>query len=94
MLGIMQGLSQPTGVLTNGNAVDVSMANAPIPSTVWIRPAAGDTVTYSHSCDGGTTYTVRGAVAVYTEDILVAGVTHIRFQRTAGTGITSAYGVC
>lgn len=90
---VMPGMFK-TGTLADGNAVTISMFTAPLPCTVWVRPAAGDTVTYSHSCDGGTTYTVRGAVTAYTEDVLDAGVTHLKFQRTAGSGTTSAYGVC
>lgn len=88
----MNGLVRK-GTLPDGTAVEVSAVDLPLPATVWIRPAVGDTVSYWHSCDGGTTYTLRGAVTAYTEDVLDSGVSHLKFQRTAGSGTTSAYGV-
>lgn len=82
--------------LPSGTAVAVSMTGAPIPATVWARPGAGDTVTVSYSTDNGANYNTwpGGAVTVYTEDALNSGITHIRFQRTAGSGATSTAGVC
>jgi len=82
------------GTLADGTAVVLELADAVVPMTVFLNPAVGDTVTYSHSCDGGTTYTVRGAVTAYTEDVLDSGITHLKVQRTAGSGNTSTYGVC
>lgn len=79
--------------LLDGNAVVVPMGGAPLPATVWVNPTVGDTVTVSYSCDGGTTYIVRFAATAYAEDVLVSGITHLKFQRTAGAGTTSAYGV-
>lgn len=83
-------------ILTDGTAQIIVMSNAPLPCTVFANPAAGDTITISYSCDGGTTYTnwAAGAVAVYTESVFDAPITHIRGQRTAGAGVTSVFGVC
>ena len=82
--------------LSSGTAVVVSMTGAPIPATIWARPAVGDTVTVSYSTDNGINYNTwpGGAVTAYTEDALLSGITHVRFQRTAGSGTTSAAGVC
>lgn len=82
--------------LSSGTAVVVSMTGAPIPATVWARPGAGDTVTVSYSTDNQANWNTwpAGAVTAYTEDALLSGITHVRFQRTAGTGTTSTAGVC
>lgn len=87
----------PTNLLVDGNAVVWDVVPTPrYPFTVWVRPAAGDTVAVSYSCDGGTTYTAwaAGGVTSYTESVFDAPISHIKFQRTAGSGTTSAYGVC
>lgn len=91
----MAGVTTPT-ILVNGTAVVVSTADYPLPATVWVRPAAGDTVALSYSCDGGTTYTAwsAGSVTAYTESVFDGPITHIKGQRTAGSGTTSAFGVC
>lgn len=83
------------GKLADGTAVVVNMKGAQIPCTVWTVPAAGDTVTVSYSVDGGVTYTVwpPGAVIAASNDTLVGPVTDIKFQRTAGAGTTSTYGI-
>lgn len=88
--------SVKSGVLSDGTARDVVGAGLPLPATVWTRPAAGDTVTVSYSVDGGVNFTTwpSGAVTSFAQEVLVSGVTHIRFQRTAGAGTTSTYGVC
>lgn len=84
------------GTLTSGDAVVVAMGGAPIPATITASPVAGDTVTVSYSTDKGSSYTVwpqgtAGAVTAKTRDVLQSGVTHIKFQRTAGAGITSTF---
>jgi len=82
--------------LPSGTAVVVPMVAAPLPATIWTRPAVGDTVTVSYSTDNQVNWNTwpAGAVTVYTEDSLLSGVTHVRFQRTAGSGTTSTCGVC
>lgn len=92
----MDGKTYISQTLLDGTAVEKSMAGAPIPCTVFARPAAGDTVAIEYSCDGGTTYTAwpAGAVVAYTESVLDAPVTNIRGQRTVGSGTTSVFGVC
>lgn len=91
----MNPTAHAQGALLDGVAVIVNMGRAPLPSTVWTRPVAGDTVTVSYSVDGGANYTAwpLGAVTAYAEDARTTSCTQIKFQRTAGAGITSTYGV-
>lgn len=91
----MDGLfSRGVGTLPNNTAVVVPMINAPIPATVWVRPSS-DTITVSYSTDGGTNYQTwpNGSVTAYSQDILVSGITHLKFQATAGNA-NNSYGVC
>lgn len=92
----MTGATFAHGVLADGNAVTVSMVNADQPATIWTFPVAGDTVTVTYSTDGGVNFhtSAIGAVTAYTEDVRVGPLTHVKFQRTAGAGVTSAYGIC
>ena len=85
-----------TGILVNGSPLIIPMLGAPLPALVWVRPAIGDTVLMEYSTDNGVNYASwpNGSVTVYSEDALILGVTHLRVTRTAGTGITSTYGVC
>jgi hypothetical protein len=85
-----------TIVLTDGTSATIELADAMIPLTVFARPASGDTVSIEYSCDGGTTYTAwsAGAVTAYAESVFDAPITHLKGQRTAGAGTTSAFGVC
>ncbi len=82
-------------VLVDGAAVIFDMDGQGLPSTVWVNPVAGDTVAVSASVDNGVTYLdwPAGAVTTYTDDILESGVTHLKVQRTAGAGTTSAWGI-
>lgn len=93
--GYMAGRNVRSGTLPDGTAKIEVMTGAPLPCTVWVRPASGDTVTVSYSVDGGSNYEtwVPGAVTAYSDDTLLGPVTHLKFQRTAGSGTTSAYGV-
>ena len=93
--GYMAGRNVRSGTLADGNAVTEVMMGAPIPCTVWTRPASGDTVTVSYSVDGGQNYETwsNGAVTAYSDDVLLGPITHVKFQRTAGSGTTSTYGV-
>ena len=90
----MSGVWITPTTLTDGTVVEVPMVGAPLPATVWANPAAGDTVTVSYSLDNGTTYTVIVATTVAWEVRFESGITHLKFQRTAGTGTTSTCGVC
>ena len=101
MLGkitVMKGLFLD-GVLTSDTAITHDMKWAPQPLSVWVNPVAGDTITVSYSLDNGATYTAwsLGAITSASTDkslVFYSGITHLRFQRTAGTGVTSTYGVC
>lgn len=80
--------------LTNGDTQTFSMLGAPLPATVWVIPASGDTVAVSVSFDGvNFSEWELGAVTKATADSLISGVHSIRFQRTAGSGTTSTCGV-
>lgn len=88
-----------TGTLVDGTAQTIAIHDLPLPLTVWVRPFAGDTVTVSYSTDDGANYQVwpngtAGAVTAYSEDALISGATYIKFQRTAGSGTTSSWGLC
>lgn len=83
-------------VLASGSARVQGLANAIFPMTVWVDPVAGDTVRVRYSTDGGTTWrdsSISGATA-YQETVFDSPVTDLEFQRTAGSGTTSKYGVC
>jgi len=82
--------------LTNGDAQIFNMTGAPLPSTIWTVPVSGDTVAVSVSFDSGTTFEAwsKGAVTARASDVLNSGITHVKFQRTAGSGTTSTCGVC
>lgn len=85
-----------TGTLTDGNAQTVSLRGMPFPLTVWVQPTNGDTITVSYSRDNGASYTTwpAGAVTANSDDALDSGYTHLKFQRTAGSGATSTWGLC
>lgn len=95
----MPGLWEGVQTLVDGTAVVVPMVGAPLPATVWAQPVAGDTVTVSYSRDNGTTYTAWSlgditSASATKELAFFSGVTHVKFQRTAGAGTTSTCGVC
>jgi hypothetical protein len=94
-LNIMPGLVFE-GALPDGAEKVHAMRGLPIPCRVWVEPAAGDTVAVEYSYNNGKTWKpwANGPVTVNAEDGLDLGVTHLKFQRTAGEGVTSAYGVC
>jgi len=89
------------GFLINGSPFIVSMKGKPIPATISVEPVAGDTVAVKFSVDGGNTFHdwIHGAVTSSTDfssryAIFVAPLTHVSFQRTVGTGTTSAWSIC
>lgn len=85
------------GTLGSGTAVEKNVGGGwPLPMTVWVDPAGGDTVRVRYSTDGGVnwrTSTIAGATA-YQETVFDSGITALEFQRTGGSGTTSAYGAC
>lgn len=83
------------GVLLDGTAVEMFMRGCSLPATVWVEPLGGDTVTVTYKTAANATAQPwpPGAAATYKEDVLDAPVFSIIFQRTAGTGNTSKYGV-
>lgn len=91
----MDGVQFASGTLLDGNPVIVPMAGARMGCTVWVEPVAGDTVTVKYSRDDEVTYYdwPRGPVTTGDADVLVGAITHLSFQRTAGAGTTSKYGV-
>lgn len=87
-------LAATSGVLTNSTPVKVDLAANTATLTVYVRPAAGDTVTVEYTLDG-TNWTAwdNGSVTAYSVDILDAPVLALRFTRSSGSGTTSAYGI-
>lgn len=83
-------------ILVDGASQIIVMRGAPLPSTVYAKPAPGDTVTIEYSVDDGATYTAwaLGGVTVNSDTTFDSGVTHLRGTRTAGSGTTSEFGVC
>ena len=81
-----------SGTLTDGNDVIVPLAGAPLPCTLAITPAAGDTVSYWYTVDG-TNYVLRAAVTTYTEERLDSGAVALKITRTAGSGTTSTWSI-
>lgn len=84
-----------SGTLTDGTAVELVLTGFQIPATVWVEPAVGDTVTvtYKTSRDSTAQAWPNGAATAYSEDALISPIYSILFQRTAGSGTTSKYGV-
>ncbi len=96
----MPGIWKGVQTLVDDYAVIVPTVGGPLPATVWVNLeaadiAAGTQVTVSYSKNGGEKYTTLAIVtADGWEDIIESGITHLKFQRTAGTGVTSTCGVC
>ncbi len=82
------------GVLTNATPAEIDVSTNRGNMTVYVRPAAGDTVTVEYTLDG-TNWTAwdNGSVTAYSVDILDAPVLALRFTRSSGSGTTSAYGI-
>ena len=87
--------------LVDGLVRNISMRGASLPATVWVNPLGSDAVSVWYSKDSGAKWVLweNGAVVAGDPESkkelgFFSGVTHIRFQRTAGTGITSTCGVC
>lgn len=82
--------------LVDGTPIVVSLVDSTfiLPPTIWAKPRSGDTITVDYSLDGGDTWeTPWIATTVNWDDVLAAGVSHIRFTRSAGTGTTSTVGI-
>lgn len=97
----MRGSYLTNQAFLNGDAVVIPMDFAPIPATVSVIPVAGDTIAVSYSLDGGVTYIAwdNGPVTSANTDAekqlaFYSGVTHLKFQRTAGAGTTSTWSIC
>lgn len=84
-----------SGVLTSGSAVVVPMRGVGYPRTVWVNPAAGDTVTVEYQPGPGGPWVAwpNGAATAFSSAVIDAPVEGVRFTRSSGAGITSAYGV-
>lgn len=86
--------------LADDTAFIISMVDQPIPATAWVRLLAADitgttSITVSYSLDNGANYITIAVVTTATWEVTFdSGITHLKFQRTAGTGETSTCGVC
>ncbi len=88
--------NQAQGTLADGTPVVVSFSDGVrIPMTVWVNPAAGDTVRVEYRVDADAPWVAwpKGNATAYTDDSLDSPVSDLRFTRVAGSGTTSAYGV-
>lgn len=88
-----------SGVLVDGNAIRVGIDQDKPATVVWWDPAAGDTIRIRYKVDEDSpwfvkgTYTQEGADQLVSSAISGASVWALEFQRTAGSGTTSAFGV-
>lgn len=82
-------------VLKDGAAIVMQLGGLDLPRTVWVNPAAGDTVTveYREHLEAPWTAWPNGAVTAHSVDVIDSPVQALRFTRTAGSGTTSAYGI-
>jgi hypothetical protein len=89
------GLPLPSAALADGTAVVVDGQGLPLPAVVWVDPASGDTVRVRYRLDPNASWQVwpNGSVTAYSEMLLASDVCDLEFQRTAGSGTTSKYGV-
>lgn len=83
------------GVLLNGTAVVLDLVGLQLPATVWVQPAAGDTVTVEYRTDDAASWVAwtPGASTAFAKDTLTAPQASVRITRTVGSGTTSAYGI-
>lgn len=88
----MTGRIFDEGTLPTNAEVTKNMYGAPIPCTITITPAPGDTVSYWYTADGEN-YILRSAVDKYTEDTIETSIVEMKFQRTLGAGTTSKYAI-
>lgn len=95
-----QPVGRLSGTLTNGTAVVVVLSTlglTGVPTNIRVMPDSGSTVLIESSTDGSTYTTLVSATADYsTTWFPTAGatnITHLRFTRSAGTGVTSGYHV-
>lgn len=68
-----------------------SVLEAPIPSTLWIRPGGGNTISAQYSVDNGVTYTAitnLTNVSVYSEVRVYSGFTNIKLTTSTNAGGT------
>jgi len=88
-------------ILADGVAKDIDMSNHPAPLTASVYPEGDATVNVWYSLDGGVTFKEweNGEVTTASTDLekeltFYSGITHLRFQRTAGTSALSTFAVC
>lgn len=82
-------------VLVDGNEKIIDLSGATIPATLWVNPLGGDTVNLWVSFDNMVTWVTwpNSAVTSFSYLTMLSGASHIKAQRTVGTGNTSSFGV-
>lgn len=96
----MHGLSRVTEWENGDDVQTFEMKGYSFPSSVWVDPGSGYSITVAHSCDGGVNYTnwAAGAVSAYTESVYDAPISHLRFTRaqtsSPASGSICRAGVC
>ena len=79
---------------TVATAQDFSTRGAPLPGTIWVRPAGG-TWAVAYSVDNGANYntlTALNGAAAYTEVHIDSGITNVRITPSGTAGGT--WGIC
>jgi hypothetical protein len=83
---ILQRLPGSTAVTIAGDVL--------YPATVFVEPAAGDSVLCEYTVDGiAYKAWTAGTVTAFAADVLDGPVKALRFTRTAGSGTTSRVGL-
>lgn len=83
------------GVLANGNPQEIQVVNMRAPFTLWVEPAAGDTVSVKvKTADGATPQDwPPGNVTENATAVVYGPIFSVVFQRVGGSGTTSKFGV-
>lgn len=89
--------SSYSDVLPDGVAITKELKSYQCPTTVWVQPGFGsptDGISVWYSANGGATFKLWGAgeVFAYTDTVFDSPITHLKFQRTSGTGTNSTFG--
>jgi len=83
------------GLLTSGTPQEVQVVNMRPPFTLWVEPAAGDTVSVKvkNSADATPQDWPPGAVTDHATAVVFGPIYSVVFERTGGSGTTSKFGV-
>lgn len=66
-----------------------SVVEAPVPSTLWVRPGSGNTITAAYSTDSGVNYTditELTAITAYSEVRVYSGFSDLKITTSSTDG--------